>query len=241
MAAAREGERPLKERLRLAAMAGHMQVDRVAARRGALIDLLADGRPHTREAIWEAVANQLEDADCWGKLPREALARDLAVLRQGGIRIGYSRRRPHVGYYLQYPAVKRPFVHQYEAPSPQLIDAIKKLSPAEKNERTFASAAFVLKQKRLLLAEENPDWSEEAVDIEARRQVYRVDINKIVIAKLRAYKDSQSTRHLDDIASIIRVRRSKLDQKEIEQTVAQLGLFGVWRSLWETDGGLASR
>lgn len=46
-------------RLRLAAMAGHMRVDKIAARRAAVIDLLADGRPHTREEIWEVVESQL--------------------------------------------------------------------------------------------------------------------------------------------------------------------------------------
>lgn len=50
-------------------MAGHMRVD-----------LLADGRPHTREAIRQSIAQQLGD-DRWGKLPREALARDLSALR----------------------------------------------------------------------------------------------------------------------------------------------------------------
>ncbi|MBK9054691.1 MAG: hypothetical protein IPL78_28425 [Chloroflexi bacterium] len=91
-----------KLRLRLAAMAGHMRLDKIAARRAALIDLLADGRPHPREEIWASVSAQLE-ADCWGKRPHEALAHDLDVLRQGGLRIGYSRRPQTVGYYLQYP------------------------------------------------------------------------------------------------------------------------------------------
>lgn len=46
-------------RLRLAAMAGHMRVDKIAARRAAVIDLLGDGHPHTREEIWEVVESQL--------------------------------------------------------------------------------------------------------------------------------------------------------------------------------------
>lgn len=70
--------------LRLAAMAGHMRIDKIAARRAALIDLLADGCPHPREEIWQTIAAQLGEA-CWGKVPQEALARDMAALRQGGI------------------------------------------------------------------------------------------------------------------------------------------------------------
>ena len=157
--------------LRLAAMAGHMQIDKIAARRAALIDLLADGRPHPREEIWERIATQL-DEDCWGKVPQEALARDLAALRQGGIRIAYSRRSEIAGYYLQYPPLERPSSPQYEATNWDLIAAIGQLSVAEKNHRAFAAADFALRQKKLLLAEEQPDWSDSEVEQEARRQVF---------------------------------------------------------------------
>ena len=44
--AARQPGQLSQTRLRLAAMAGHFQLDKIAARRAALIDLLADGRPH---------------------------------------------------------------------------------------------------------------------------------------------------------------------------------------------------
>lgn len=157
--------------LRLAAMAGHMRLDRVAARRAALIDLLADGRPHLREEIWEEIAASLGE-NCWGKLPREALARDLAALRQGGLRIAYSRRPEIAGYYLQHPPLEQPPGKQYEAASPELTEAIHRLSVPKKNERAFAAADFALRQKRLILAEENPDWSAEKVNREARRLVY---------------------------------------------------------------------
>jgi hypothetical protein len=166
-----------KIRLRLAAMAGHMQIDKIAGRRAALIDLLADGRPHPREEIWERIAAQLDDEDCWGKLPQEALARDLAALRKGGIRIGYSRRPETTGYYLQYPSLKRPSSRQYEVVNWVLIEAIRRLTVAEKNKRAFAAAEFALRQKRLILAEEHPDWSEEKVEQEIRRQVYGVNDN----------------------------------------------------------------
>ncbi len=67
---------------------------------------------------------------------------------------------------------------------------------------------------------------------ELRRAAY-VTPMAIIIAKLRAYKDSQSTRHLDDIASIVRLQGNKLEQKQLDVTSAQLGLLGVWRTLWE--------
>lgn len=152
-------------------MAGHMQIDKIAARRAALIDLLADGYPHPREEIWEMVAAQLDD-DCWGKVPQEALARDLAALRQGGIRIAYSRRPEIAGYYLQYPTVERPSLPQYESISWELIEAIGQLSVADKNRRAFAAADFALRQKKLLLAEERPDWSDTEVEQEARCLVF---------------------------------------------------------------------
>jgi len=169
--AAQKAKQPAKNRLRLAAMAGHMQIDKIAARRAALIDLLADGRNHPREEIWETVAAQLND-DCWGKVPQEALARDLAALRQGRLRIAYSRRPEIAGYYLQYPPLERPSSPQYEFISWELIAAIGQLSVAEKNHRAFAAADFALRQKKLLLAEEQPDWSDSEVEQEARRQVF---------------------------------------------------------------------
>lgn len=43
---ARQPGQPRQTGLRLAAMAGHMRLEKIAARRAALIDLLADGRPH---------------------------------------------------------------------------------------------------------------------------------------------------------------------------------------------------
>ena len=44
----------------------------------------------------------------------------------------------------------------------------------EKNNRAFAAADFALRQKRLLLAAEHPDWSEADLDETARRLVYGV-------------------------------------------------------------------
>lgn len=56
----------------------------------------------------------------------------------------------------------------------ELIEAIGKLSVAEKNERAFAAADFALRQKKLILAEEHPDWSDTKVEKEARQIVFGV-------------------------------------------------------------------
>ena len=170
---AKQAQQTPKNKLQLAAMAGHMRIDKIAARRAALIDLLSDGRPHPRTEIWEVIATQLGEA-CWGKLPQEALARDLAALRRGGIRIAYSRRPEIQGYYLQYPNLERTFSQAYEAVNWQLVEAIGQLTVSEKNKRAFAAADFALRQKRLLLAAEHPDWSEADLDETARRLVYGV-------------------------------------------------------------------
>ena len=157
--------------LRLAAMAGHMRFDQIAARRAALIDLLADGRPHPREEIWQTIAARL-GAACWGKVPQEALARDLSALRRGGIRIAYSRRPEVTGYYLQYPPLRRPPRQRYEAVNWTLIGRLRQLSVPDKNRRAFAAADFALRQKKLILAEAQPEWTAEQVADEARRLVF---------------------------------------------------------------------
>jgi hypothetical protein len=152
-------------------MTGHMRLDKVAARRAALIDLLADGRPHLREEIWQTITAQLNE-DCWGKRPQEALLRDLHALRQGQLRIAYSRRPGAEGYYLEYPPFVRPQPAAYGATNWTLVEQLRQLSVPQKNEMAFAAADFALRQKRLLLAEDHPDWTAEQIDREARRLVF---------------------------------------------------------------------
>jgi len=65
-----------------------------------------------------------------------------------------------------------------------------------------------------------------------RRAAY-VTAASVIIAKLRAYQESQSTRHLDDIASIVRIQGNELAQEKLDIAAARLGLLGVWRALWQ--------
>lgn len=160
-----------RTRVRLAAMAGHMKHDPVAARRAALADVLADGRPHTREQIWTVVEDQLGEG-CWGKRPEETLWRDLKTLREGGLRIAYSRRPGIEGYYLQDPIIERPQKHLRQRPDWRHIEGICQMSVPEKNHQAFSAAEFALQQKRLILAQEHPDWTSEQVETEARQLVY---------------------------------------------------------------------
>ena len=66
---------------------------------------------------------------------------------------------------------------------------------------------------------------------EMRRAAY-VTPTALVMAKLKAYQASQSTRHLDDIESIVRLQGAELDAAEIDIAAACSGLLGVWRALW---------
>ena len=65
-----------------------------------------------------------------------------------------------------------------------------------------------------------------------RRAAY-ITATAVVIAKLRAYENSESTRHLEDVASIIRVQGNQLDDRKIDIAAAQLGVFPQWRALWD--------
>lgn len=163
---------PTLARLRLAAIAGHMTRDVVVARRAALVDLLAEGRPLTRDVIWERVEAALGQP-CWGKRPEETLLRDLNVLRDGGLRIAYSRQTLVQGYYLQYPAIEKEGRQMMEPPTPQFVlDKIRQQSADKKLAASFALADFALQQKRLLLKQQHSDWSTDEIDTEARRQVF---------------------------------------------------------------------
>ena len=59
----------------------------------------------------------------------------------------------------------------------------------------------------------------------------------MVQAKLAAFADSDSTRHLEDIAAIIRIQGNKLDGAAIDVAAAKLGLLGRWRALWTANQG----
>jgi hypothetical protein len=71
-----------------------------------------------------------------------------------------------------------------------------------------------------------------------RRAAY-ISPTALVEAKLQAYVENGSTRHLDDIAGIVRVQDQRLDVGRLDRRAAQLGCFGVWRGLWQANRGVA--
>ena len=163
---------PTLARLRLATIAGQITQDRLVARRAALIDLLAEGKPITRTLIWQHITKIL-DLNCWGKHPQETLLRDIAVLRRGGIRISYSRQKGLEGYYLQYPMLEKPAPPVKEEPMPPLLlEAIRQKPIAQKLASSFALAEFALQQKLLLLTQRYPAMDSVAVNKLARSQVF---------------------------------------------------------------------
>jgi hypothetical protein len=63
------------------------------------------------------------------------------------------------------------------------------------------------------------------------RQVAYMPPESVILTKLRAYQDSQSSRHLDDVAGILRVSGPELDLAYITREAARIGVFGIWREL----------
>ena len=67
---------------------------------------------------------------------------------------------------------------------------------------------------------------------ETRRAAY-VSAEAAIATKLRAYARTSSTRHLEDVASIVRVQGKRLDNARIDVEAGRMALLGVWRAIWE--------
>jgi hypothetical protein len=53
----------------------------------------------------------------------------------------------------------------------------------------------------------------------------------VILTKLQAFQSSKSTRHLDDIGSILRVSGPKLDLDHIGREAVRIGASGIWCEL----------
>ena len=53
------------------------------------------------------------------------------------------------------------------------------------------------------------------------------------MTKLQAYQDSESTRHLDDIESIMLVSGLELDLSYVDHEAAKMAGYTAWRGLLE--------
>lgn len=65
------------------------------------------------------------------------------------------------------------------------------------------------------------------------REAHYVSAESLIVAKLIAFKDSQSTRHIDDIGAVVRVQGKKLDLQKVTRASIELSLFGVWQAILE--------
>jgi hypothetical protein len=68
----------------------------------------------------------------------------------------------------------------------------------------------------------------------------------VILTKLRTYRDSGSTRHLDDIEGILRVSGPGPNRTYIEREATRMEMLKVWRKLlaktaavWEDDASPA--
>jgi len=68
------------------------------------------------------------------------------------------------------------------------------------------------------------------------RQAAYMPPESVILTKLRVYQDSTSTRHLDDIESILRVSGPELDLAYVDREAARTGVFGTWRELLDRSG-----
>jgi hypothetical protein len=65
------------------------------------------------------------------------------------------------------------------------------------------------------------------------RQASYVTAEGAIASKLHAFAESGSTRHLEDIGSIVRVQGDELDGAAIDLVAARLGVLGAWRAQWD--------
>jgi hypothetical protein len=68
------------------------------------------------------------------------------------------------------------------------------------------------------------------------RQAAYMPPESVILTKLRAYQDSDSSRHLEDIAGILRISGPGLDLNYIAREAARIGAFGTWRELLDRNG-----
>jgi len=65
---------------------------------------------------------------------------------------------------------------------------------------------------------------------EFRRASY-MPPESVILAKLRAYQEGGSTRHLDDVAGILRTSGRELNLDYVGREAARMEVFGTWREL----------
>lgn len=75
----------------------------------------------------------------------------------------------------------------------------------------------------------------QTLEFSPGRQARFMPPEAVILFKLRAYRESNSTRHTEDVAGIVRVSGDTLDAAFLDVQAAQMGEMGLWRSLWEAN------
>ncbi len=63
------------------------------------------------------------------------------------------------------------------------------------------------------------------------RQAAYMPPESVILTKLRAYRASESTRHLEDVESILRVSGPDLDRVYVERQAPKMEMLKTWRRL----------
>lgn len=152
-----------------------LTTDRFAVRRMAVVQVLADGRAYPAREIQQRVVALLGRRRCWGRSPAQALWADLRLLRQGGLRIGYSRRPGAQGYFLYDPPLVATQAARPDRPSLEQIAVWRTWDSVRKLEAMFSAWEFALDLARAGARNRHPDWTPEQIEAEARRLVGGVE------------------------------------------------------------------
>jgi len=74
------------------------------------------------------------------------------------------------------------------------------------------------------------------LDFDEFRRASYMPPESVVLAKLRAFQEGGSTRHLDDVAGILRTLGMELDLDYVGREAARMEVFGTWRELLARSG-----
>lgn len=62
--------------------------------------------------------------------------------------------------------------------------------------------------------------------------LYVASVGDVIIAKLEWAKFAQSQRHIEDVASILKLRKQGVDEFYLEKWVSRLDLMREWEAEW---------
>lgn len=63
------------------------------------------------------------------------------------------------------------------------------------------------------------------------QKIYFISPEDLILSKLNWYQESQSSRHLEDVESILKISGKRLDRKYLKQWAKKLGVLGILNGL----------